>query len=693
MKPPIRIALLWHMHQPFYTDPGQGKFILPWVRLHALKDYYGMIDILKDFPDVKLTFNLVPSLLSQLEGYLEGNRDLCQELTYKEAGSLDPADIHFLLRHFFSVNYPNHIKPYPGYDRLFQKRQALPSSLFSEAELRDLQVWFTLTHFDEEYKQQDERVISLLRQGEKFSEADKEVLKEVEMEILQKIIPLYRQFQASGQIEISTSPFFHPILPLLLDPQQGRLVNPLLPPYDLHFHWPADVVAQLKAGIDYVEQVFSLRPRGIWPPEGGLSEGVLDILEGLGIEWTATDESLLKKAAMEPGDPKNIYRPYIRPGKDLRIFFRDHHLSDLIGFYYHRLPAEEAARDLVDRIEAAVIRSGEDLYPVIPIILDGENAWEHYPGSGRDFLRAFYRLLSNNPRLHSTTFSQCLDMEPGVIGHFHPGSWVNERFDIWIGDEEDRRAWKLLENARAKVDELTPVLDPAIRAKAFTQIHIAQGSDWFWWFGKENPTGDLDIFDHLFRLNLQRVYEILHVDIPVELFSPVCRLDERAGPVSGGPTGFLNPRIDGRISSFYEWMSAGKIELKTGNAVMHRAGPLSGTLFYGFDRENFFFALQLPMDAYRYFADGFQLHLVVGLDSERQVIAIPGSPVDCQISVDQVVEAKIPISRLIHHSGDRHFYLRLEWFLKGDLFQVFPASGGLEIHIPLEEDYTRHWPA
>ncbi len=514
------------MHQAYYRTPYTGKFELPWVRLHGLKDYYGMVRILKDFPHIKATYNLVPSLLVQLEGYLQGQRDIYQDIFKKDAEVLNPIETAFLTRHFFSANIDNLINPFPRYDSLYKKKEKGDS--FATDEIRDLQVWFTLCHFDEEYKDKDERIRGLIEKGQHFTEKDKHVIEEVEMEILGKIIPEYKKFADAGQIEISTTPFYHPILPLLLDPQQGRIANPGLPQYPLNFNWREDAVAQLESALNYMEKIFGRRPVGIWPSEGSLSREVLEIFNKQGIKWTATDEINLSRSLSVPierdayflvKNPSFLYKPYVLEGGPTRIFFRDHHLSDLIGFHYQEMPFSEAAHDLLDRIKAVGVAANR----VVSIILDGENAWEYYHKSGRDFLREFFSLLEQDEAVETVTFSDCLDMEPGVIKNYRAGSWIHGHFDTWIGDEDDRKAWQLIVDTRKAFErkmESSRLPESRIR-EILELIHIAQASDWFWWFGKENYTPELYIFDHLFRRNLQMVYDLLELPPPVELFTPV----------------------------------------------------------------------------------------------------------------------------------------------------------------------------
>lgn len=697
-----KIALLWHMHQPFYRNPYTRKLELPWVRLHALKDYYGMVRILKDFPGVKATYNLVPSLLVQLEGYLEGRRDIFQEVFRKEAGLLNPKEIRFLVRHFFSANYENLIKPYPRYEHLFSKRE----TTFTVEELRDLQVWFSLCYFDEEYKEEDGRIRGLIEKGENFTEEDKRVIEVVELELLGNVIPEYKKFADTGQVEISTTPFYHPILPLLLDPQQGRAANPHLPRYPLHFNWREDAVSQLETALDYMEKTFGRRPPGIWPSEGGLSEEVLGILDEMGVKWCATDELNLSQSLsvhierdrhFTVKNPSILYRPYVMEGSDTRIFFRDHHLSDLIGFHYQKMGSVDAARDLLERIKAVGVsarREDEHVSElVVPIILDGENAWEYYPGSGREFLREFFRLVEEDETVETVTFSECLESEPGVIKHFSAGSWINGNFDIWIGDEEDRKGWRLIEAARNAFERKkeTTRLSKEQKREILEYIYIAEGSDWFWWFGKENYTPDLHIFDHLLRKNLQKVYDLLGESTPAELFTPVSSALKKADIDIIFPKSYITPEIDGRVGHYFEWLNAGSIDVASGaGGAMAFSNPLVTGLLYGFDAGHLYLRVDTPGEACLYFEKGYTLEIVYIKDKDKKVLDINELNGKGDIAVDTVIECKVPLAFLSLKEGDS-FHLYLEWKSGGEFFQTIPGHGYFTLTVPTEKDYAHFW--
>lgn len=713
----IKIAFLWHMHQPFYRDPYSNRIELPWVRLHGLKDYFGMAHLLTHFPQTKMTFNLVPSLLVQLQNYINGEKDIFQDLFIKDAATLETEEIHFLVRHFFSANYQNLIKPWPRYRYLHDKKERLLHSptghppwekVFDLQEIRDLQVWFTLTHFDEFYKNRDDGLKQLLKKGEHFSEADKQIIKTAEQELLASIIPAYQALAQTGQIELSTTPFYHPIMPLLLDPQQGRVANPLLPPYDLHFHWPGDVRYQIQTALDYMEKTFDQRPTGIWPSEGSLSRETLEILDDLGVTWTATDETNLAHSLDIPIErdelfsvrrPDLLYRPYQLDKQNIYIFFRDRHISDLISFFYRDIPYQTAAHDLVDRIKRIDTPNGNPA--VVSIILDGENPWEYYPNNGRDFLQEVFQLIEKDKQLETVTFSQALatGSTPGVLKRFAPGSWVNGNFDTWIGDEEDRRGWELLEKAREIIETYHDHLTPEQQESARQYLSIAQGSDWFWWFGKENFTSDLDIFDSLFRKNLQKLYDIAGIEVPREFSLPVCSGMKGTNIEMKAPNGSIHPRIDGCADSYFEWLNAGRMEINSSNGAMNISNPLVNTLFYGFDKEFFYLRLDTPKDAHFYLENEYSLDILVKKKSLCKRLPIHLHPLDplqdepasqFKTAVNRIIEIRIPLSLFKLQPGDS-FYFQIEWKSQGEFFQLIPANDYFHLTIPTPKDYACCW--
>jgi alpha-amylase/alpha-mannosidase (GH57 family) len=702
------------MHQPFYRNAQSGAFDLPWLRLHALKDYFGMVHLLEEFPGLRMTFNLVPSLLAGLELYRSGTTDTFQDVFRKDASQLGPAECDFLVRHFFAVQHDHHIRPFPRYEALYRKkmsrlgRDADPDwqRIFSAAELRDLQVWFHLSQVDEHYKENDARVQSLIAQGRDYSENDKATLGAVETEILGRIVPEYQMRQDSGQIELCTSPFYHPIMPLLLDPQQGRKANPGLAEYDLEFDWEDDLRAQLLAGLALMERTFGRRPSGIWPPEGSLCERTLQVLGSLGIAWTASDERVLGRSLPQPLErnarfeitaPEALYRPYRLGGRAPAIFFRDQILSDLIGFHYQKFSAVEAAADLHRRIKDIARLAARPL--TIPIILDGENAWEFYAGSGRAFLRAFYRLLAADDEIETVTFSQAAEEPASDLARLRAGSWINANFDIWIGDREDQRGWEFLKQAKDAIGESRGALSPGQAAAAEELLHIAQGSDWFWWYGRENYTPDIAVFDNLFRQNLIKVFQVLGREVPDALTQPIAGAVRARRLDIAPPRDHLQVRIDGRISDYFEWRDAGRIDIHSYGGAMNIANPIVQTLYFGFTPEHVLLRIDTKKDARTYFENGFSLRVGIrgrerlwqgeflkkGPDTVLQEAA--GGALG---AAGRIIELQVPAALLGAGAGSA-IGLQLEWSFQDQPFQTIPAGEALELKVPDARDYAAYW--
>jgi alpha-amylase/alpha-mannosidase (GH57 family) len=585
-----KIAILWHMHQPSYQDLATGEHIMPWVRLHALKDYYGMVALLREFPDVRMTFNLVPSLLAQIEAFAEDRAsDRCLDLSLKPADALDDGDVEFILENFFHGHRQHMIEAYPRYGDLLARRgeplstpadRRPAAARFSRDDLRDLQVWHKLAWVDPLYQDADPRVRHLLDKGRGYSEDDKALLRRVEIEILRKVIPEYREAAARQQIEISASPFYHPILPLLCDTDVYVHTDPRSPMQ--RFTRPEDAAEQLARAAACHERLFGRRPVGLWPSEGSVSDAIVPLVAAAGFQWMATDELILARtlgtSISRDGNghveqPEWLYEPYALSagGATVSCAFRDHTLSDLIGFTYAGWAAEAAATDFVARLVEAGRRyrdrtgGGE---ACIPIILDGENAWEHFPGGGRPFLRALYRRVAGHAELRTVTMAEACAAPARKLAGIFPGSWIDASFDIWIGHADDQKGWRQLARARDALE--ASAAGPEAIAGAREEILIAEGSDWFWWYGDDHSSDhDLD-FDELFRRHLRNVYRRLHLPVPEELY--VSNISAGApAPALTAPTARLSPTIDGEDTCYFEWLGAGTLEVREVSGAMHQA--------------------------------------------------------------------------------------------------------------------------
>jgi alpha-amylase/alpha-mannosidase (GH57 family) len=589
--PQIYLSFVWHMHQPFYKDLVSGEYKLPWTRLHGLKDYYGMVKVLEDFPELHQTFNLVPSMLVQLDEYARGvAADPFLRAALKETTALSDGEREFILRYFFQANVQRMIQRYPRYAELHAGWQAVDENphralrVFDNQALRDLQLLSQLAWFDEEFLTTDADIQALVIKERNYSESDKALLGLKQQEKLSLVANIYRDFAAKGQIEISATPFYHPILPLICDTQIAETAHPYVP-LPPRFRYPQDAREQLERAREYMTREFGYAPAGLWPSEGSVSDEALRLAAETGFQWFATDNGVLARTIGQPATPELTYRPYLwrQDGLEMHGLFRDRTLSDLIGFVYSRMDAKEAAGHFLNSIRAncaPILRSGRDA--LVPIILDGENAWEYFELSGRPFLKELYGQICRDPQMQALTVSEALRKVPAEpLQHIFPASWINANFDVWIGAEEDNQAWDYLLRARETYEREKDHVSEQARALAFEELLIAEGSDWNWWYGPEHGSANRPDFDRLYRDHLANVYRALGQTPPEELSRPILKLEVKANHQP--PRGPIQPVIDGAVSSYFEWMGAGTYSIDQRQGAMHGQKFLIEELHYGSD--------------------------------------------------------------------------------------------------------------
>jgi alpha-amylase/alpha-mannosidase (GH57 family) len=645
----LRVVVLWHQHQPFYKDLVTGLYRLPWTRLHALKDYYGMVKLLDEFPQVHQTFNLVPSLIAQIQDYVSGGaQDPFLQVASKPAKDLTQEERRFALQYLFQANPVNVIGRYPRYRELWEKFRGAGDSperaekYFQPQDFTDLQVLSQIGWFDE-YVLAETDVAELIRKGRNYTLEDQRFIIARERELLGRVLPVHAEAAKKGLIEISTSPFYHPILPLVCDTQMGAVSSPGLALPQNRYRHPEDAREQLQRGLDLHENVFGLRPQGVWPSEGSVSEEALAIAHQLGVQWMATDEGVLGRSLginfsrdgyghLNSDLAQRLYTIYRYENGDTRmnLLFRDHTLSDLIGFVYSGMPPQDAANNLIHKIKESaqpIIENGQDA--VVPIILDGENAWEYYPHSGREFLRRFYDALQSDPEIEAVTVTEA------IAGHKNashlktlvPGSWINANFNVWIGAPEDNKAWDYLYHARNFYAQAAPGATEKQRKLAFEEILIAEGSDWNWWYGPEHHSANDRDFDELYRKHLSNVYQALGGTPPDYLAQPIT--GEVARPSFTPQTAYIHPRVSGDMVRYFEWMGAACYTADQRSGAMHGKQFLMDEVFAGIDEQYVYgrldFAGKVPEDAFE---------VVVNLESWANHAAKPRRELRLGAAVD-----------------------------------------------------------
>lgn len=616
--PVLRVAVLWHQHQPFYKDLVTGEYRLPWVRLHTLKDYYGMVKLLEEFPNVHQTFNLVPSLITQIQDYAAGTaQDPFLRVAARPVSDLTPDERRFALQYLFQANPEHLIGRYLRYAELWERFQGADLSperaekYFQPQDFTDLQVLSQIAWFDEFFLQEPE-IAELVRKGRGFSLEDQRFVIERQRQLINRVIPVHAEAAKQGRIEISTSPFYHPILPLVCDTNAGAVSTVGLPLPQNRFRHPEDAREQLQRGLDLHEKVFGMRPRGVWPSEGSVSEEVFAIAAELGVQWMATDEGVLSRTLgmsfMREGQGRlpdvsaeklySVHR-YENGQTRMNLIFRDHAISDLIGFNYSGMPPQDAAAHVMQNItESArpVLNKGRDV--LVAIILDGENAWEYYPESGREFLRRFYDALQKERSIEAVTVSEAIERERNVntLRSLVPGSWIHANFNVWIGAPEDNKSWDYLYHARNFYAQASQHVSEEQRRLALEELFIAEGSDWNWWYGPEHHSANDREFDELYRKHLSNIYQALGATPPDYLAQPI--MGGAAQPSFISQTQYVHPRITGDMIRYFEWMGAAHYTADRRSGAMHGKVFLLESIYAGIDEQNVYgrmdFADKIP---------------------------------------------------------------------------------------------------
>src|SRR3954447_5950200 len=456
----VSLALVWHQHQPYYPDDVAGDNPMPWVRLHATKDYLGMALHLEEVPEFHCTINLVPSLLAQIEAYVGGATDTHLRVSRRPVDGLDREDVCYLLNNFFMAHADSMIRPHSRYHELYMLRAAWAGpaeaalTRFRPRDLRDLQVWSNLAWFHPLLFEKDAELAEFKAKGRQYTEDEKQWLLDKQRALLARIIPLHRELAERGQVELTTTPFYHPIVPLLFD---KRLAREAMPDVNLPSYRggsPDDAEVHVRRAVESHQAHFGERPRGMWPSEGSVCQAMIPLLARNGIQWIATDEEILgcsthgkvgRDSRGHVRHPELLYRAWkvTEGGHELGIVFRDHSMSDQVGFHYQRSPGPAAASDFLGKLHAIGDACRHNPATLVPVILDGENCWEYYPDGGVSFLRSLYQGAVRDHRIRPATVGEFLREHPPVdtVPRLFSGSWISHNFAIWIGHPEDNRGW------------------------------------------------------------------------------------------------------------------------------------------------------------------------------------------------------------------------------------------------------------
>jgi alpha-amylase/alpha-mannosidase (GH57 family) len=671
------------MHQPDYRDPATGTHLLPWVRLHSLKGYTDVARISEQYPHFHQNINFSPVLLDQLTDLVENiGKDHLFQLSQKPAEELTESDKDFLLRHCFLINWQVHVKPHPRYNQLLMKRGFETTGIdleyvrgrFTRSDWRDLVVLFNLAWCGFSVRT-DPLIANLIVKERGYTEEEKLLLLEKNREVLSQVIPRHGRLSAKGIIEISVTPENHPILPLLIDSH----VRPDRHPETPVFKHPEDARRQVIRGLDRAESIFGVRPSGMWPAEGSISQAAVEMLQEQGVKWIAADEALLHNRTTGTDVPDNpdTWLPWMvgkEGGSPLACLFRNRGLSDDIGFKYACNSPDLAVKEFIDNLENICTLTTSCQSPLlVTVVCDGENPWEYFPDGGKGFLKGLAERLENHPHIRTTTPSEYLQEFPieRRIKKIGAGSWINANFDIWMGCPETRLAWSYLAEARDLLDQVYPLPHDSIdeignetRLKVLEQLWVAEGSDWFWWYGEPFHSPLDYMFDIIFRRRLIKAYELMGKEPPAELLVPIDPNLPLENLNYESPMDIINPTIDGRITTFYEWSGSGhlKASLLEGLVARDKSGPITD-LYFGSNQSNISVRLDINRDEIKHddtlvirFLKPKELSLAVDLTPSQKALMRLYRPIedtpDYHIetidtaAIDKIVELSIPIQSL-----------------------------------------------
>ncbi len=682
------LSFLWHMHQPYYRDDLSSQIVMPWVFLHAIKDYYDMPWYLEQFPKIKATFNLVPSLLIQLKAYETYDvNDYFLKTLKENVSDLTHTDKVYLIEYLFFSNVEHMIKPFGRYYDLYQKKERYESyekaaSHFTNSEFLDLEVLFILSWCGEYLRQNNPIVKSLIIQQRDFTHKQKLTLLRSLTEFIKEIIPYYKKLSDTGQIEITTTPFNHPIAPLLFDIQNAKLANPYttLPHYEGNLQ--EDALLQIDRSIAYFEKLFGKKPTGFWPAEGSICYEFLEVLSEKGIAYACSDEEVLYKSGhfSKEDSYKNTVLTFNE--KKINLFFRDKTLSDLIGFTYSGWDSTHAVDDFMGRIKE--IHQSAQTSQNINVILDGENAWEHYPNNAKDFFEKLYETLSESSWCQTTLMREVLQdtsIPTNTITQIQPGSWINANFDIWIGHPEKNRAWELIFETKKDFQKYQDTLSDSVIAQITKEFLIAESSDWFWWYGDDHHTDLASTFDLLFRTHLMNIYTLMEKKIPSALFTPIVDENKKTESFFHKAKNSISPIIDGKISNFFEWLGAGEIDLEKELSSMNTDNFVIKKILQGCDNKQCYLAL--IGDFSKFFEKG-SLEIEIGskcytlpISNKRQIVE------NIEYICDEILEIALNKELVANQE------IQIKLFLNGQLVQLLPLYS--KITFDCQEALKNNW--
>lgn len=641
----LNIAFIWHFHQPNYQQNFNSDFLLPWVRLHASKDYLDMLKRMDNFPSLKLNFNFSPVLLSSLQKYLAGFQDLHLKLLLKDENELTEQDKIFILNNYFDLNYKNMVLKRPYFTVLFNKRanaKELKTSMFALSEYIDVMVNYTLCWIDEYFVKDYPELAGLFEKEKDYTLEDRKKIYEIQLDIIKRILIEYKNYQNQNRIEVSTSPFYHPILPLLLDFRGKEIKNYENLPENYSNN--TDATAQIELAIEKYQEIFDRKPKGMWLSEQCICSKSADLLSKCGINWSVVDEGILSKTTKKEfmrdfeGNLENPYElmtNYITKTKHpLNLVFADSFFANLLNFGYGNYDSKVAANDLYEKIKTIQfkLQNSPKENHILTIALDGENCWETYQNDGGEFLDTLYGLINDDNSLETVLVGDFVENNPAEkLDGLKAGSWINRNFDLWIGEPTKNIAWLYLDSVSKDIEicyqeRLAELKDEKEIEKlkekfelAHQEILISQSSDWYWWYGKPNESKSDGIFDFLFRSHLINAYEIMGLAIPNYLTMSLASVTNKA---LRNPTNSISPKlICDSNDELKEWENAGSIFIP--DRPTSNISSLIKNIYFGSDNEYVYFRFELNRNSVKMAYENIQNQIAIYFTNENEIYLSP----------------------------------------------------------------------
>lgn len=685
----LNIAFLWHMHQPSYLDPLTNTFIMPWVRLHALKDYMDIPYAMMRNKNAKFNINFVPSLLNQLDFYIdEKYSDDYLVLSKKNSDNLTDWDKHFIIKNFFNINTEKIVYKSPRYKELFHQKENLKEhnwiKSFTSQDLRDLQIHFNIGWSGNGLIQNSEFIKKLIEKDRNFTEEEKQQLLFEQKEYLLKVKNFIKSLALNQNIEVSVTPFYHPIIPVMndIDNVQKSWESSVIPNNFNTLKYYSQ--KHVDNAIDFSVKYFGKKVNGMWPAEGSVSHDFIELINNK-IEWIATDEAILMKSMKRNLSIDELSSPY--KYKNTYMFFRNHSLSDKIGFVYSNWNKEDSAKDFLNELNhIRSILTKENA--LVTVILDGENAWEYYENNGEPFLEHLFGVLSSTEWLNLTTFSEYISQNKNnipVLEHLTPGSWIDGNFNTWINEPTKNKYWSILFHLQSIIENLQKnnLIDSELFKEVEKYFMIAQGSDWMWWAGEgHSSANDLD-FDRLFRNYVIKVYQLLKMDVPGELYQPLYTQAEHISYIK--PLRLIHPRITGEYDDYFGWHSSGQIIVEQG--AIHKTETIIESVLFGFDIDNFYFQVKVH-NINKFIENNYDIEIdfidykKIDLKTDNNVI----------YKCKEVIECSIPIYYInLYLKRKDKIKFRIEVKLNGNIVEKLPNSEVVEITVPDESFDMENW--